>query len=168
MQRFGLIYTQNWYISLPVWQKELVRTSLELYSREERLQSNFGDYSFVIFPMAKAFEGFLKTYFYSLGVISREVYLNKHFRVGRALNPDVRPEHRDNQWVYDRLGELCGREFTRQMWDTWLECRNQVFHYFPDNQRRLTLHDAALKIEQMAVVMEKALECTQNQEKTAV
>ncbi len=159
MQRFGLFFTQNWYVSLPVWQKELVMISLELFSREERLSSHFTDYSFVVFPMAKAYEGFLKKVFYDWGFISHTMYIDKRFRVGRALNPDVNPERQDDRWIFGKMAQSCGNDVARFTWDTWLECRNQVFHYFPDNQKKLSLADAGRKIEMMALAMEKIMAC---------
>jgi hypothetical protein len=159
MQRFGLFFTQNWYINLPVWQKELVMISLELYAREERLHSQFSDYSFIVFPMGKAYEGFLKKVLYDWGFITQTMYMDKRFRIGRALNPDVNPQRQDQQWVYGRFAESCGGDVARFVWDTWLECRNQVFHYFPDNQKKLSLSEAERKIEMMALAMEKISMC---------
>lgn len=159
MQRFSLFYTQSWYVGLPAWEKELVRVSLELFSREERMQSEFADYSFVVFSMAKAYEGFLKKYFYDAGFISHVLYTDKRFRIGRALNPDLNPLHQDGQWVYPRIEEACGREVARGLWDTWLQCRNQIFHYFPENQKSVSLIDAGRCIEMMAQAMEMATLC---------
>jgi hypothetical protein len=159
MQRFGLIYSQNWYIGLPTWQKELVRTSLELFSREERMKSAFDDYSFIIFPMAKAYEGYLKDFFYQLNLIDYRTYTDKRFRIGRALNPDLNPHRQDEQWLYDDIVRFCGTEFGRGLWNTWLECRNQVFHYFPDNQKKISLSQAGQCLEMIALTMEKATMC---------
>ena len=159
MQSFGLIYTQEWYINLQLWQKDLVRTSLELFAREERMNSSFDDYSFVVFPMAKAYEGFLKQYFYDLGFITRETYLDKRFRIGRGLNPDLNPSRQDEQWVYGRVREACGEETGRLLWNTWLECRNQLFHYYPESLRKLDLHDASVCIQMLAHAMESAIAC---------
>jgi hypothetical protein len=159
MQRFGLIYTQSWYQQMNSWQKELVRTSLELYGREERMHSNFADYAFIVFPMAKAYEGFLKEYFYRTGLIDKMMFEDKRFRIGRALNPDMNPDRRDEQWVYGRIAEMCSHDVAREFWDTWLTCRNQVFHYFPRNERKLSLLDAANSLEKIANSIELAYRC---------
>jgi len=60
MQRLELFFTQDWYLRMSAWEKELVRTSVELFAREERMHSFFSDYAFVVFPMSKAYEGFIK------------------------------------------------------------------------------------------------------------
>lgn len=162
MQRFGLIYSQAWYQQMNSWQRELVRTTLELYSREERLNSSFTDYSFVIFPMAKAYEGFLKDFFYKTGLINKRTYGDKRFRIGRALNPDLHPNRQDEFWLYGEIQRRCGQELARQLWDTWLTCRNQVFHYFPENQRKLSLLDVAADIEKIATTVEQTYSCQWN------
>ncbi len=159
MQRFELFFTQSWYLRMAAWEKELVRTSVELFAREERLHSFFTDYSFVVFPMAKAYEGFLKQYFYDLHLISLVLFKDKKFRIGRALNPDINPARRDHDWVYGQLQEICGEATSRDLWNTWLLCRNQVFHYFPDNEKRLTLGEAGQYLEKLAAAMEAAAQC---------
>ena len=159
MQRFGLYYSQDWYVTLSSWQKELVRTSLELYAREERLKSNFADYSFLVFPMAKGYEGFLKDFFYKVGLIDSSTFTDKRFRIGKAINPDINPTHRDNEWLYNDIARMCGPELARGMWETWLECRNQIFHYFPDNEKKISLVEAEQKISMIADMMDGMSRC---------
>jgi hypothetical protein len=159
MQRFSLYYSQDWYVHLPNWQKELVRTSLELYAREERLQSAFEDYSFIVFPAAKAYEGFLKEFFYQAGFIAEHTYNDKRFRIGRALNPDLNPNHQDDLWLYPRIVQECGLSVARTLWETWLECRNKIFHYFPSNERRLSLLDSGKCIEMIVTAIEESNKC---------
>jgi hypothetical protein len=159
MQRFGSYYAQDWYVTLTQWQKELVRTSLELLAREERMNSNFADYSFIVFPMAKAYEGFLKDFFLKIGLINQQTYTDKRFRIGKAINPDISPSHRDNEWLYDEIAHMCGPELSREMWNTWLECRNQLFHYFPGNEKRIVLSEAERKIEMIANMMNGMTRC---------
>ncbi len=62
----------------------------------------FHDYSFVVFPAAKAYEGFLKKMFLDLGFITNEDYLGKRFRIGKALNPFLEERLRDRESVYDQ------------------------------------------------------------------
>jgi hypothetical protein len=159
MQRFELFFTQSWYVRTSTWEKTLVRTSVELFAREERLNSFFEDYSFVVFPMAKAYEGFLKKYFYDLGFLSLAMYTDKRFRIGRSLNPDIRPDRREEDWIFGRLAEKCGTEMARGLWDTWIECRNQLFHFFPDKEKRISLQEAGRLLEKLAAAMEMAVEC---------
>jgi len=159
MQRFRAVLLQPWFDQLSPWQKELVQISLELYEREERMNSAFSDYSFILFPAAKAYEGFLKQYLFDFGLINAVTYADKRFRIGRALNPDVNPMKRDEWWLFDDVKKLCGPEIAKAIWQTWLECRNQVFHYFPHNERRLTLSEAASKFSMVLSTMEQATHC---------
>lgn len=164
MQRFDLFFTQSWYLLMTPWERELVRTSVELYAREERLHSFFSDYSFVVFPMSKGYEGFLKKYFYNLRLISLAMYTDKRFRIGRSLNPDIHPDRRDRDWVYGGLVAKCGEERARNLWDTWISCRNQLFHFFPDQEKRLSLEEAGQHLEKLAVAMDQAVKCQQTPE----
>ena len=161
MTRFELFFTQSWYLQMQTWERELVRTSVELFAREERMHSFFADYSFVVFPMSKAYEGFLKQLFFNLNLISLSLYRDKKFRIGRALNPDISPDRRDADWVYGGISQQCGEEAAHNLWDTWLLCRNQVFHYFPNNEKRLTLAEAGQYLEKLAAAMDGAVQCTQ-------
>lgn len=159
MQRFRSVLNQHWFIQLSSWQQELIESGIELYEREERMVSTFSDYSFILFPVSKAYEGFLKQYLFDLGFIDAGTYADKRFRIGRALNPDVHPNRQDEYWLYDDVKRLCGVEIAKQMWRTWLECRNQVFHYFPHNEKRLTVSEAASKISMVLGTIEQATHC---------
>lgn len=159
MTRFDSYFSQDWYLAAAPWQQELIRISIELVSREERMHSSFVDYSFLVFPMAKAYEGYLKDYFYKVNLIDRDTYLDKRFRIGKAMNPDMSPSHRDQDWVYEELTRRCGPELGRDMWNAWLECRNQLFHYFPENEKKVNLAEAIHRIEMLANVMEGMTRC---------
>lgn len=136
----------NWYQYLDVYQQELVEVSFSLLQKKDAL---FGlkDFSFLVFSMAKAYEGFLKKVFHDLGLISKETYRGRRFRIGRALNPDIRNHQRDEDWLYDDVELKFGREVARQLWDTWLLCRNRVFHYFTNEKSSLSFEEAVKKIE---------------------
>jgi hypothetical protein len=159
MQRFRPVLAQHWFSQLSSWQQELIEMSIELYDREERMLSSFSDYSFIVFPIAKAYEGFLKQYLFDLGLIDARTYADKRFRIGRALNPDVNPKRQDEYWVFDDIKKICGEELAIAMWKTWLECRNQVFHYFPHNEKRLSLGEAASRISLVLGTIEHATHC---------
>lgn len=158
MQDFS---SQAWYLYLTDWQKKLVETSLQLLDRElnSEQENHFADYSFIVFPMAKAYEGFLKKYFYDFNLIDEHTFRGKKFRIGRALNPDISTNHRDEHWIFDDVEQLCGTALAREMWDTWIECRNRIFHYFADEKDKATLAEAEQKIEKMAQAMTDAFLC---------
>ncbi|MFZ1721726.1 MAG: hypothetical protein WAU07_04425, partial [Microgenomates group bacterium] len=140
----------------------LIETSYALHERELENPTKFEDYSFVVFPISKAYEGFLKRYFFDLKLIDKQTYEGKKFRIGRALNPDVYSNQRDDDWLYDDLTQLCGETVARDLWNTWLECRNRVFHFFPLSENAITLEQAKNKIDQVAESIESAVMCKFN------
>ncbi|MEP7166960.1 MAG: hypothetical protein ABI758_03215 [Candidatus Woesebacteria bacterium] len=149
----------NWFALLDENGKRLVRLSELLYEREERMQTVFESYSFVVFPMAKAYEGFIKLYLKKTGILHRDDYIDAKFRIGRALNPDISDRHKDEWWLYGDLERLCGKDTSRSLWDAWIECRNHVFHFYFDQEIGMTLEEAKKKLLQMNIAMAKAMQC---------
>ena len=137
-----------WFIYLDHWQQDLVSTSFFLlnhFADEPQLK----DFSFIIFPMAKAYEGFLKKMLLDLELITPHTYNSRRFRIGRALNPDVALNQRDAWWLYDNVEQHLGSDVARQMWQAWLDCRNHIFHFFPDGKQQVTWSEASDRLEQM-------------------
>jgi len=153
------IFQRPWFLSLRLPQQEMIRLSVLLFEREDSSKVSLSDYSFVIFPMAKAYEGFLKQYLYDLELITERTFQGRRFRIGRALNPDVRESQRDEFWLYDDLEHMCGGQLADTLWQTWLTCRNQVFHYFPDRQLTFNLETAGEYIGLIADSIESAHLC---------
>ena len=75
----------SWYLYLDEPQKKLINTTQHFIKKinEEGKQPEY-DYSFLVFGVAKAYEGFLKKFLLDLGLIPTQVYQGKHFRIGRA------------------------------------------------------------------------------------
>lgn len=138
--------------------RDLAGESLVLLEREEKLSDDLHDYSFVVFPMAKAYEGFLKKLFFDLGLINKQQYGGDRFRVGKTLNPNL-PKRYQWDWVYEKLVTVCrGDEVPLQMWEMWKKARNRTFHFFPDHHEFITLDEARQLIEEVTAVMERSLE----------
>lgn len=117
----------------------------------------FHDYSFVVFPAAKAYEGFLKKMFLDLGFITNEDYLGKRFRIGKALNPFLEERFRDRESVYDKLVKYCGgKELADSLWNAWTNGRNLVFHWFPDEKKAVDFAEAEEKIKMIIEAMDMA------------
>lgn len=116
----------------------------------------FHDYSFVVFPAAKAYEGFLKKLFLDLKFITEEDYYGKHFRIGKALNPSLPKEIR-YEGVYDKLVKYCqGHVLADKLWDTWRLSRNLVFHWFPNEKNAITVEEAGERIEMIIGAIDEA------------
>lgn len=132
----------------------------------------YSDYSFVVFPFAKVYEGFLKKLFLAIGAISEYQYNNDRWRVGRALNPQLEKEFR-HESVYDKLvqycggpldsarGEYSGAHLADRLWQAWKRGRNQVFHFWPGRSKPMSLSEARDIIAELTDAMELALdECS--------
>lgn len=157
---------------LPDMQKEFIADSLQLLEYHFACQHqeeagvaaahqmpDFYDHSFIVFPLAKAYEGFLKYFFFQMHIITKEQYHSHKFRIGRSFNPDLPEKFRDNEWLFDDVAKFCSREMALEMWDIWLTGRNHLFHYFPDERHVLTLDQARKKVQEFLHVMERALAC---------
>ena len=123
-------------------------------------KKEFHDYSFVVFPAAKAYEGFLKKMFLDLKFITEEDYYGKHFRIGKALNPSL-PKELRREGVYDKVVRYCqGRELADKLWETWKLSRNLTFHWFPNEENAVTLDGARERIDMIIGAIDMAFkEC---------
>lgn len=149
---------KKWHHYLPAELLPLVNQSLTLLRQAQRAPEQFDNYDYVVFPFAKAYEPFLKTYLYNLGLISERVYYSKKFSLGRALNPDVHLEQRDENWYFDDLVKKCGEKVAREIWQTWL-LRNQLFHLYPGEIHQLSLPQAAAAIDKFIRAIELCTHC---------
>ena len=130
----------------------------------------FNDYSFAVFPFAKVYEGFLKKLFFEIGAIDEHQFHSDHWRVGKALNPQLEKDLRHAESVYDRLvdfidkkydshtGELTkGKIIADRLWQTWKTGRNQVFHFFPNDFKFLDFPSARQLCTEIINTMEDTL-----------
>ncbi len=150
----------NWFSQLESSQQELLKMAYILYEREGKASSvELYDYSFVVFPVAKAYEGFLKQYLFELQLIDQRTFEGKRFRIGRALNPDIRENQQDEFWLYDDLELMCGKQVAHVLWQSWLQGRNRVVHFFPLEKHKISLSEAKERIEMMIETMDMAYRC---------
>lgn len=159
------IVKQAWFSNLESVHQRAVVSTLDLLEREKKLQGDFSDYSFILFPIAKAYEGFLKKLLFDLHLIDEHVYFGKKFRIGRALNPDIHQNQRDEWWLYDDLTRFCGEALARKIWNAWVSCRNHVFHFFPSEHNEFSLQQIESKTLQLIEVFELATQCELTQKK---
>jgi len=155
------IEQKSWYINLREPIKILIDESIRLIDKEK--QSKVGDenrdFGFVVFSAAKAYEGYLKDYFYYMNLISREALRGEHFRIGKAINPNLPKRYRNHDWLYDDLTDACGEELAQFLWKSWREARNRVFHFQYQGENQLSLAEAEKKVELIFMAIEKAEAC---------
>jgi len=118
------------------------------------------DFSYLVFPFAKLYEGFLKQLFKDLGIIDDRQFYSNHYRVGKALSPNIM-RRLGKRSAYHEIEQRFGLALADRLWNTWKEGRNLVFHYYPHNIRALTLADAKAIIVQIVDTMEHAVVATQ-------
>jgi len=125
-------------------QNELVN-DVEIILKRLQIKDTISDFSFLVAPIAKAYEGFLKDFFLKIGIINDNDYESNRFRVGKNLNPSLRYKHFS---VYQRLSEYHekGEELAETLWDAWKFGRNEIFHYFPNNYKNLSKNEAEDRI----------------------
>lgn len=126
-------------------------------------KNKFHDYSFVVFPAAKAYEGFLKKLFLDLKFITDADFYGKHFRIGKALNPSLPKEIR-HEGVYDKIIKYCqGHTLADKLWDAWRLSRNLTFHWFPNEKNAITIEEAGERIEMIIGAIDQTFkECPIN------
>jgi hypothetical protein len=163
METLEQLELKSWWSYLGIDLQKLLGTSEFIYHIVESWgadlpggKEKFDDYSFVVFPAAKAYEGFLKKLFLEMGFISEEDYYGKHFRIGKALNPSL-PKELKKEGVYDKIAQYCqGSSLANKLWDTWRLSRNLTFHWFPNEKNAITLPEAGEKIEMIIEAMDEA------------
>lgn len=153
----------NWLTYLTDWQIQLIEVANHLIQEYDENRDSLADYSFLVFPMSKAYEGFLKKFLYDLNLIDKATYEGRRFRIGRALNPDVAKEQRDEYWLYDDITKICSQKTAHRLWEAWLKCRNRVFHFFPKDKGLLTYEQALSKIDLVSRAMSTAVKCYNSQ-----
>jgi hypothetical protein len=138
--------------------RELLKESFLLAEIFGERKQEFHDYAFVVFPAAKAYEGFLKKLFLDMGFISETDYFGKFFRLGKALNPSLEKKYRNDSWVYEKLAKYCSGDYKLpdQLWQTWKESRNLIFHWFPNEKRAISFSEAQERLTLVVKAMDAA------------
>ena len=116
---------------------------------------SFKDYSFLIFPFAKAYEGYLKQLFRDVGFISRLDYISDHLRLGKLMSPNLIDRLGDRS-LYKLIRQHSTTELADLIWETWKMGRNQIFHYFPHNIKGVSFEEAEKIINRIITTMREA------------
>jgi len=76
---------------------------VEIILKRLQIKDTISDFSFLVSPIAKAYEGFLKDLFLKIGIITENDYSSDRFRVGKTLNPSLRYKRFS---VYQKLSDF--------------------------------------------------------------
>lgn len=118
---------------------------------------SFKDYSFLVFPYAKAYEGFLKELFKDIGFISHLDYISDHLRLGKLMSPNL-IGRLGQRSLYRKIRDTTSQDLADRIWSTWKTGRNQIFHYFPHNLKAITFEEAEQTVNNIIQTMEIAYE----------
>jgi hypothetical protein len=110
--------------------------------------NHINDYSFLVSPVAKAYEGYLKDFFLKTNIIDQYNYESDRFRVGKTLNPSLRYKRFS---IYQKLADLHeeGEALAEKLWNAWKYGRNEIFHYFPNKIKYLSRDEAEDRIKML-------------------
>ncbi len=141
---------------LPQEQKDLIQQGDYLMNEIIRHQSyQFKDYSFLVFPYAKAYEGYLKQLFLDTKLISHLEYISDHLRLGKLMSPNLVGRLRERS-LYRKISQANSRDLADKIWETWKVGRNQTFHYFPHNLKSLSFEEAEELVKKIIGIMEES------------
>ena len=145
-------------------QQELLNDTQIILKRLE-LHDGISDYSFLVSPVAKLYEGFLKDFFLKINIISEQEYDSDRFRVGKTLNPSLRYKRFS---VFQKLADYdeSGEELAEKLWDAWKFGRNEIFHYFPGSYKNLNKQEAEERIDLLLKAIIQAGEFVNKNSKT--
>ncbi len=113
---------------------------------------NFKDYSFLVFPYAKTYEGYLKQLFLDVHFINHLDYISDHFRLGKFLSPNLIDKLEDRS-LFVQIREGSNNDIADRVWDAWKTARNQVFHYYPHNVKSVSYERAQEMSTQILTIM---------------
>jgi hypothetical protein len=148
--------TSDFWFYLSQNQKDLINEGLYLMNDVIKNHAyHFKDYSFLVFPFAKAYEGFLKQLFLDVKFISHLDYISDHLRLGKLLSPNLVNKLKERS-LYKKIKDKAGQELADKIWNAWKIGRNQVFHYYPHNLKALTFSQAENIIDNILLVMEES------------
>ena len=110
--------------------RDLFRQGYLLYEMSGFEKAKFRDYSFVVFPAAK------------------------------ALNPTLEMQYRQESVYDKIVNHCGGKTLADKLWQTWILSRNSVFHWFPKEKKALSLDEAKIRIDMIIEAMDAAvMEC---------
>ncbi len=114
------------------------------------------DWSYLVFPFAKLYEGFLKDLLLRLDILPERQFRSEHFRVGKVMSPNL-IGILGKRSAYLHLRSKYGNELPALLWQAWKEGRNRVFHFFPQYPQTLTKQQAEDAIRLLVRAMETAV-----------
>ncbi len=154
--KYLIFKTSGFWFYLSRGQKDLINEGMYLMNDVIKDKAyHFKDYSFLVFPFAKAYEGFLKQLFKDIKFISHLDYISDHLRLGKLMSPNL-VNKLGKRSLYKKIKDKVGQDLADKIWNCWKNGRNQVFHYYPHNLKALTFDEAEAVTEQILKTMDES------------
>lgn len=137
---------------------ELYRDScvlLEQNKKEGQIFPALSDYSIIILPIAKVYEGILKKILVEAEIIGEEeIRINPGINVGHYFNPV------GNNKIFNHIKDHArDRVVPHIIYATYQECRNQILHYDPHKDNRIkNIEDVEFYVKRIMHAIDKAYE----------
>ncbi|MBP9817854.1 hypothetical protein KBC75_03850 [Candidatus Shapirobacteria bacterium] len=146
-------------------QKALI-FDVQLILNRLQISDHISDYSFIVSPVSKAYEGYLKDFFLKIRIINKMDYNSDRFRVGKTLNPSLRYKRFS---IFQKLININenGEELAESLWNAWKYGRNEIFHYFPGKLKNIDRADAEERIAMLLDAIIKSGEFLENHTSSA-
>lgn len=125
------------------------------YKKTEKGLYDMSDYSFLVLPIAKVYEGVLKRVLVKTKLLKEEDLLNNPIiSVGGYFNPV------GNNKIFDRLKDKArDKTVPHIIYSTYQECRNNILHYdsYKDNRIK-KIEDAEFYVKRIIHAIDKVYE----------
>jgi hypothetical protein len=123
-----------------------------LVKAQEPPFAQVSDYSYIVLPAAKAYEGVLKKILVNAGLVSEQTILEKP---ELSLNSYFNPV--GNEGIFNSLKDKArDKAIPHIIYSTYQECRNQIFHHDSYRDSKITLEDADFYIRRIDDAISKA------------
>ena len=126
----------------------LIKTIFTTYDSNEIFNRLINDFSIVVFPSAKAFEGFIKKLLLAINLITqKEIKEDPYKSIGKIINGE-----QIQKKILDKKRDRSVLKLLVAQWDF---CRNVILHYDLDQPEIINKEEAFKKIEDIYEVMKR-------------
>jgi len=147
---------KNTYLFLHEYQRKLlndgllIKDNLTFFASSRTFRYLLNDFSVVVFPSAKAFEGYIKKIFLNIKLITKkEIEKDPYQSIGKIINGE-----KIKNKIIDKKRD---RSFLKLLSAQWDLCRNVILHYDIDQPEIINSKEEAFrKVENIYEVMKKA------------
>ena len=142
----------NTYLFIDKYHRKLLQDSIlmnTIFAAQDVYSRALNDFSIIVFPSAKAMEGYIKKLLLFLKLITEEdLKSNPYKSIGRILDGDDIKNR-----LLDKKRDKSIPKLLSAQWDL---CRNQIMHFDTGRPDFIKKEDASTKIENIYEVMKKS------------